>query len=243
MRNEDYDTQKKLFERFIENSNLKDFDKMKQLSDNNHNYNQNYNNNISNNKNFNVKNLFHSYKYEHPSYEIFKKIKNNNYFDDKTNANLNDIRNSYTPNEINNFKIDFNKIYIDPEFRNKCLKGNYKWGNMRFNMQKINMAKRRGVSFEDLKMNKIDKNLKKKSTMEINGRMIIDNINPHIKSDFNNKSQTDGVKEYNKKMIIDIINKNSDFIKRKYSGKINGKSVNRYQNNILNEKGIYDLII
>ena len=33
---------------------------------------------------------------------------------------------------------------------------------MKFNMQKLNMAKRRGISFEEFKMHKIDKNLKKK---------------------------------------------------------------------------------
>lgn len=235
MRNEDYDTQKKLFERFIENSNLKDFDKMKKLSDNNYNYNHF-------NKNFDVKNLFHSYKYENPSYEIFKKIKNINSFDNNSNENFIDLRNSYTPIEINNFKIDFRKIYIDPEYKNKCLKGNYKWGNMKFNLQKINMAKRRGISFEDLKLNKIDKNLKKMNTMEINGRMIIQNNNHHINKEYNNVNQNDNIKEYNKKLIIDTINKNSEFIKRKYSGKLNNKSFNRYQNNFLNENGIYDLI-
>ena len=232
MRNEDYDTQKKLFERFIENSNLKDFDKMKKLSDINYNYNHF-------NKNFDVKKLFHSYKYENPSYAIFKKIKNINSFDNNSNENFIDLRNSYTPIEINNFKIDFRKIYIDPEYKNKCLKGNYKWGNMKFNLQKINMAKRRGISFEDLKMNKIDKNLKKMNTMEINGRMIIQNNNHHINNEYNNVNQNDIIKEYNKKLIIDTINKNSEFIKRKYSGKINNKSFNRYQNNFLNENGIY----
>ena len=231
MRNEDYDTQKKLFERFIENSNLKDFDKIKKLSDNNYNYNHF-------NKNFDVKNLFHSYKYENPSYEIFKKIKNINSFDNNSNENFIDLRNSYTPIEINNFKIDFRKIYIDPEYKNKCLKGNYKWGNMKFNLQKINMAKRRGISFEDLKMNKIDKNLKKMNTMEINGRMIIQNNNHHINKEYNNVNQNDNIKEYNKKLIIDTINKNSEFIKRKYSGKLNNKSFIRYQNNFLNENGI-----
>ena len=235
MRNEDYDTQKKLFESFIENSNLKDFDKMKKLSDNNYNYNHF-------NKNFDVKNLFHSYKYENPSYEIFKKIKNINSFDNNSNENFIDLRNSYTPIEINNFKIDFRKIYIDPEYKNKCLKGNYKWGNMKFKLQKINMAKIRGISFEDLKMNKIDKNLKKMNTMEINGRMIIQNNNHHINNEYNNVNQNDNIKEYNKKLIIDTINKNSEFIKRKYSGKLNNKSFNRYQNNFLNENGIYDLI-
>ena len=57
MRNEDYDRQKLLLERFIKNSNLKDFDKMKKLSANNYNYIN------SNKRKFDVKNLFHSYKY------------------------------------------------------------------------------------------------------------------------------------------------------------------------------------
>ena len=57
MRNEDYDKKKLLFERFIQNSNLKDFDKMKKLSANNYNYIN------SNKRKFDVKNLFHSYKY------------------------------------------------------------------------------------------------------------------------------------------------------------------------------------
>ena len=68
MRNEDYDKQKKLFERFIENSNIKDFDKMKKLSETN-----NYQKSYSNRRKFNSKNLFHSFKHDRPSYVIYKK--------------------------------------------------------------------------------------------------------------------------------------------------------------------------
>ena len=236
MRNEDYDKQKKLFERFIENSNIKDFDKMKKLSETN-----NYQKSYSNRRKFNSKNLFHSFKHDRPSYVIYKKIKNNNSNsnDDYFNGNDNDIRESYTPHEINNYKLDYRNIIFDPQYKNKCLKGNYKWGNMKFNQQKLNMAKRRGVSLEDFKMHKIDKNLKKKNTMEINGRLIIGNNN-NIPN--NNRNQTENSKE-NKKMIIDSINKkNSDFIKRKYSGQINGKILNNFQSNHLNNDGVYDLV-
>ena len=235
MRYEDYDKQKILYERFIENSNLKDFYKMKQLSDNN------YNNSNSKKQKFNAKNLFHSYKYNFPSYEIFKKIKGNNIQDEEFFNDKNDLRNSYTPSEINNYKLDFNNIIFDPEYKNKCLKGNYKWGNMKFNIQKLNMAKRRGISFEELKIPKIDKNLNKKHTMEINGRMIIGDDFNHDNNSYNsnNINKTENPKEYNKKMIIDTINKNSDFIKRKYSGKINSNILNNHYNDILNNQQIY----
>ena len=233
MRYEDYDKQKILYERFIENSNLKDFYKMKQLSDNN------YNNSNSKKQKFNAKNLFHSYKYNFPSYEIFKKIKGNNIQDEEFFNDKNDLRNSYTPSEINNYKLDFNNIIFDPEYKNKCLKGNYKWGNMKFNIQKLNMAKRRGVSFEDIKLNKIDKKNNKINTMEINGRMIIGGNNiQNINTENNIISKIEKNNEYNKKKIFDIINKNSDFIKRKYSGKLNVGNLNNYQKNNLNENEI-----
>ena len=236
MRYENYDEQKKLYERFIKNSNLKDFDKMKKLSDNNYNYLS------SNKKKFNVKNLFHSYKFTNSPYEIFQKLKIN---DNNYSNNNNDILERYTPNEINNFKLDFKNIIYDPHYKDKCLKGNYKWGNMKFNMQKLNMAKRRGISFEDLKINKIDKNVNKKHTMEINGRMIIGDDFNHDNNSYNsnNINKTENPKEYNKKMIIDTINKNSDFIKRKYSGKINSNILNNHYNDILNDQQILELMI
>ena len=236
MKYENYDEQKILYERFIKNSNLKDFDKIKKLSDNtNHNYS------YSNKKKFNVKNLFHSYKFDDSSYEIFKKLKtkaNNDYFND------NDIRESYTPNEINNFKLDFKNVIYDPQYKNKCLKGNYKWGNMKFNMQKQNMAKRRGISFEELKMHKIDRAANKKNTMEINGKMIIGGGTNHDNNLYNHKNinKTENPIEYNKKMIIDTMNKNSDFIKRKYSGKINVRALNNQHSNSSNDNAIFDLV-
>ena len=230
MRNQDYDQQKKIYERFIENSNLKDFDKMKKLSDNNYFYS-----NI-NKKKFNVKNLFHGYLYDHPLYEIYNRIKNNNNNDNYSTEIVNDLSDSYTPNEIINYKLDFNKIILDPEYKNKCLKGNCKWGSMKFNLQKLNMAKRRGISFEDFKIHKIDKNLNKKNIMEINGRFIVENNFNNYK----NINKTENNKEYTKKMIIETINNNNDFIKRKYIGKNNYKSINnRYNDKIFNENKIY----
>ena len=58
MKNEDYDRQKLLVERFIEQSNLKDFDRLKKLSDPNNSKYEKYRN-----KKFNAKKLFHSFKF------------------------------------------------------------------------------------------------------------------------------------------------------------------------------------
>ena len=149
MKYEDYDKQKMLFERFIENSNLKDFDKMKKLSDNN-----NYRYSNSEKKKFNIRKLFHSYKYINPAYGIYKRT-------NKNHDDYNEIKKDNIPSEINDYKLDFRNIIIDPEYKNKCLKGNYKWGNMKFNMLKLNMAKRRGVSIENFKMPKYDNNKNK----------------------------------------------------------------------------------
>ena len=171
MKNEDYDIQKLLVERFIEQSNLKDFDRLKKLSDPNNRKYEKYRN-----KKFNAKKLFHSFKFGNPSYEIYKKLKNNSNRsknDENSENKDNEDEESYTPFEINNYKLDFRNVIYDPEYKDKCLKGNYKWGNMKFKLQKLNMAKRRGISFEEFKMHKIDNSLKKKNTMEINGRLII----------------------------------------------------------------------
>ena len=81
--------------------------------------------------------------------------------------------NNYSPGEINNFKLDFHNIIQDPEFKDKCLKGNYKWGSMKFNQIKQNLAKRRGISIDELQMPKISD--RKSDRMEMNGHLIMNN--------------------------------------------------------------------
>ena len=79
--------------------------------------------------------------------------------------------NNYTPGEINKFKIDFHNIIQDPEYKDKCLKGNYKWGSMKFQQIKLNLAKRRGISIDDFQMPKIAD--RKSKQMEMNGQLIM----------------------------------------------------------------------
>ena len=233
MKYEDYDKQKMLFERFIQNSNLKDLDKMKKLSENN-----NYHYSKSEKKKFNVRKLFHSYKYNNPAYGIYKRINknNDNYKNDYNDNDIGTGKNNL-PSEINDYKLDFRNIIIDPEYKDKCLKGNYKWGNMKFNMLKMNMAKRRGVSIENFKMPKYDNNKNKMKRMEMNGRLVIDNI-----IDNNNiaNHRTEANKESNTRMITDIFNNNNDFINRNFKEKINNENYNNYySNNIYDNKYIF----
>ena len=231
MKYEDYDKQKMLFERFIQNSNLKDFDKMKKLSENN-----NFHYSKSEKKKFNVRKLFHSYKYKNPAYGIYNRI-NINHDKHKNDYDDNDIGYNNIQNEINDYKLDFRNIIIDPEYKDKCLKGNYKWGNMKFNMLKMNMAKRRGVSIENFKIPTYDNNKNKMKRMEMNGRLVIDNI-----MDNNNiiNHRTEANNESNAKMIADIMDNNNDFFNRNFKDKINNENYNNYySNNIYDNKYIF----
>ena len=101
------------------------------------------------------------------------------------------------------------------------MKGNYKWATLKFHQMKANLAKRKGISIEELKMPKIWGN-KKKISMEMNGKVIKRNDNT-IK-----KYETANIKENNKNNYF--MNKYSqvlksrktpDIIKRFYSPKNN----------------------
>ena len=113
-----------------------------------------------------MKNPAHYYDYFH--------FKQQNY----NNNNDNDLFN-YKDNQINNFKLDFHNILQDPEYKDKSMKGNYKWGNMKFQMIKLNLAKRRGISIDNFQMPKVKE--RKRNNMEINGQFVINN-NPLAQS-------------------------------------------------------------
>jgi hypothetical protein len=79
----------------------------------------------------------------------------------------------YKDNQINDFKIDFHNIIQDPQYKDKSMKGNYKWGSMKFNMIKLNLAKRRGIPIENFQMRKIAG--RSASQMEKNGQFVMNN--------------------------------------------------------------------
>ena len=134
------------------------------------------------------------------------------------NFHMNHFNNNfdtYKPGDINNFKLDLHNILQDPEYKDKCMKGNYKWGNMRFQMMKANLAKRKGISVDELKMPKIW-GKKKSSNMEMNGNYIMQNKG-------NNRSSF-GKYTFNK-----MINKNEDN-KNNYQIYKNDKMMNMNKN-------------
>ena len=111
------------------------------------------------------------YDYYHMKQQTFSNNTNNN--------DLFNYNNKYQDNQINNFKLDFHNILQDPEYKDKCMKGNYKWGSMKFQMMKLNLAKRRGVSIDDLHMAKVGD--RKRNNMEMNGQFVMSN-NPLTRS-------------------------------------------------------------
>ena len=96
--------------------------------------------------------------------------------------------NTFKNNEISNFRLDLHSFIRDPEYQNKCMKGNYKWATLKFQQMKANLAKRKGVPIEELKMPKIWGN-KKKTSMEMNGKVIKKKINTLKKSETGNTKE------------------------------------------------------
>ena len=156
---DDYEIHSDLVEKFILNGDKTAFKKMlnMNLTNNNSNKLEKQRENLIKKQNF-----LKSMRNQKPSY-----FYNNNF-------HLNPFGNNYyqSSKEINNFKLDFHNILQDPEYKNKCMKGNYKWANMKFQMMKANLAKRRGIPLEELKMPKIW-GKKRSSNMEMNGNFVM----------------------------------------------------------------------
>ena len=139
--------------------------------------------------------------------------------------NLSKNYNTYKNNEVNNLRLDLHNFIQDPEYKNKCMKGNYKWATLKYHQIKANLAKRKGVSIEELKMPKIWGN-KKKNSMEMNGN-IIKRKNNTLK-----KNDTPNIKENAKNNYL--LNKYShslksrkapDIIKKYYSQKVSNNNI------------------
>ena len=155
---DDYERQSDLLERFLSNNDKTAFKKLLNM-------------NLTSDKEKeppvkqpkflkSMKNRKPNHYYQHMHFN------NDNIFNRFTN-------NNYSPGEINKFKIDFHNIIQDPEYKDKCLKGNYKWGSMKFQQIKVNLAKRRGISIDDFQMPKIANRQSKQ--MEMNGQLIMNN--------------------------------------------------------------------
>ena len=206
MKNEDYDKQTQLLNIFLQNSDIKTFNKMINVRPND------YNNITSENKRYNSFNQRQYYIHKHNPFasNIYNKISNSInskiYKSITNNENeYNDEHNLVTPDEIGDYKLNFHDIIQDPEYKNKCMKGNYKWGSMKLMQIKSNLAKRKGLNIDEVKLPKIAsfKEKGKMNRMILNGKMIINEGVKTESDDVNNNNI------YKRNMIV-----------KKYSGKI-----------------------
>ena len=99
-------------------------------------------------------------------------------------------------------------------------------GNMKFQMMKANLAKRKGIPIEELKMPKIWS--KKKSTnLEMNGNFVMNNDNKYRKY---NSTKKMNLKEDNKNSLMDDYSKKTSI----KSQKINNPYKRQYSQRISN---------
>ena len=176
---DDYDIHSDLVERFILNGDKTAFKKMLNM-------------NINSNNNKLEKQKENLIKKQQFMKSIKSKSKKPSFYYNNFYLNhFSDNHKTFKPDEINNFKLDFHNILQDPEYKDKCMKGNNKWVNMRFQLMKANLAKRRGISIDQLKMPKIWS--KKISTNKENA---LNNIENYGK--FNSMNKKLNMKENNK---------------------------------------------
>jgi len=172
-------------------------------------------------------------KYHKKNSAFFKSMKNKapsnyyNYFKPKHQSwDINDLYNykNYTDNQINNFKLDFNDFLLDPEYKDKCMKGNNKWASMKFQLMKLNLAKRKGVSIDEFQMAKLPRRMERnKHQMEMNGKFI-------MKSNTLAKSIN-----VNRKNTLNII-KSNKFEKNKQNFMIRRQLTQKERPNIINHE-------
>jgi len=181
-----YDRQTELLEQFLSKNDRSAFQKILNMNILSNSDKEKERGRIRNKSQFlkSMKTKHNQYYYEHfhmnngqPNYNL--NVNNTELY----NFNYN---NNFKDNQISNFRLDFHNILQDPDYKDKCMKGNYKWGSMKFQMIKLNLAKRKGVPIDNFEMPKITE--RRKNQMEMNGHLVMKN-NPLAKSvDFKRKN-------------------------------------------------------
>ena len=206
---DDYDIHSNLVEKFIVNCDKNAFRKMLNMNLNS------TNTKIEKQKENNIKRqqFLKSMRTKAPQHPYFHM--------DNYNKNYN----TFKKDEISNFRLDLHHFIQDPEYKNKCMKGNYKWATLKFKQMKTNLAKRRGIPVEDLKMPKIWSN-KKNVNVQMNGNTIKnDNNNNSKKHDSkNNKENTKNNYSLNKYAKALKLKRNEEGIKNLLSPKVSTNS-------------------
>ena len=174
-----YDRQTELLEKFLSKNDKSAFQKILNMNITSNAEKENKKEKFRNRSNLlkSMKTKPSSYYYEH----FHMNNPQSNYNISPNNSDLYNFNynNNFKDNQISSFKLDFNNILQDPEYKDKCWRGNNKWGSMKFQMIKLNLAKRKGVSIDNFQMPKLPE--RKSSQMEMNGHLVI-NSNPLINS-------------------------------------------------------------
>ena len=174
-----YDRQTELLEKFLSKNDKSAFQKILNMNITSNAERENKKEKFRNRSNLlkSMKTKPSSYYYEH----FHMNNPQSNYNISPNNSDLYNFNynNNFKDNQISSFKLDFNNILQDPEYKDKCWRGNNKWGSMKFQMIKLNLAKRKGVSIDNFQMPKLPE--RKSSQMEMNGHLVI-NSNPLINS-------------------------------------------------------------
>ena len=170
-----YDRQTELLEKFLNKNDKSAFQKILNMNISSNlekeNKKERFRNKSNLLKSMKAKPSFYYYKHFH--------IKNPQQNEDNSELFNFNYNNNYKDNQISSFKLDFNNIFQDPEYKDKCWRGNNKWGSMKFQMIKLNLAKRKGVPIDNFQMPKLPD--KRSSQMKMNGNLIINN-NPLLRN-------------------------------------------------------------
>jgi len=174
-----YDRQTELLEKFLSKNDKSAFQKILNMNITSNAEKENKKEKFRNRSNLlkSMKTKPSSYYYEH----FHMNNPQSNYNISPNNSDLYNFNynNNFKDNQISSFKLDFNNILQDPEYKDKCWRGNNKWGSMKFQMIKLNLAKRKGVSIDNFQIPKLPE--RRSSQMEMNGHLVI-NSNPLINS-------------------------------------------------------------
>ena len=130
---------------------------------------------------------------------LYKKVRRHQNIKTELNNNFSFNNNeSYNYNNSCNIILERHLDYADPKYKNKCMKGNYETYSKKFNLMKMNLAKRKGISLDNLQTPKNETFINQIYEGQLNGNDIIKNkeilnamtieeIFPHKKKDYINK--------------------------------------------------------
>ena len=138
-------------------------------------------------------------------------------------------KNSLTQNnQLDTFKLNRYSVFSDPELKEKSMKGNYKWASMKFDIMKMNWAKRIGIAYDKFQVPKKE-NYIKRDSVKIDGGIINGNSNFY---DFDNPTPEDVMLSKNAEIINNYLNNNILHSKSLKLPKIHfGNSHNNHNNN------------